>query len=268
MRTNDASAVAGRTEAGSKRPVGPVSDRTPLACAVSSGSGLVRPVGDRSYAARKSDAAQRREEFAGNPPNSPVGPVSDRTPWALAIPSGVGLRRPVEDRSYGLLEIGRRLRPRLQWTLAGLLAAMLLAGCGSHADSAVHADGDGHDHAAEAAPAAVFKAGRGLQLGATAAQFIGLATAEVAARDLPGAAGAPAIPEAALLRTVRGDFVFVANGGWYLRTPVQIGAVAGGWVEIRDGLYEGDTVVAQGARALWLAEIQAVNGGVSCTHGH
>jgi len=70
------------------------------------------------------------------------------------------------------------------------------------------------------------------------------------------------------LRTVRGEFVFVANGGWYLRTPVQTGAAAGGWVEIRDGLYEGDTVVAQGSRALWLAEIQAVNGGVSCTHGH
>ncbi len=152
--------------------------------------------------------------------------------------------------------------------LLGLLAASLFAGCGSHADSAAHADGDSHDHAAEAAPAVVFKAGRGLQLGATAAQFIGLATAEVAARDLPGAAGVPAVPESALLRTVRGEFVFVANGGWYLRTPVQIGAAAGGWVEIRDGLYEGDTVVAQGARALWLAEIQAVNGGVSCTHGH
>ncbi len=217
MRTNDASAVAGRTEAGSKRPVGPVSDRTPL---------------------------------------------------ARSIPSGAGLVRPVEDRSYGALGIGPGHRPRLQSFFVGLLAATLLAGCGSHADSAVHADGDGHDHAAEAAPAVLFKAGRGLQLGATAAQFIGLATAEVAARDLPGAAGAPAIPESALLRTVRGEFVFVANGGWYLRTPVQTGAVAGGWIEIRDGLYEGDTVVAQGARALWLAEIQAVNGGVSCTHGH
>ncbi len=156
----------------------------------------------------------------------------------------------------------------LNAVLVAALAAALLAGCGSHADSAAHADGDGHDHAAEAAPAVVFKAGRGLQLGATAAQFIGLATAEVAARDLPDAAGVPAVPEAALLRTVRGEFVFVANGGWYLRTPVRTGAAAGGWVEIRDGLYEGDTVVAHGARALWLAEIQAVNGGVSCTHGH
>ncbi len=158
---------------------------------------------------------------------------------------------------------GRGRRPRLQSVFVGLLTAALLAGCSSHAGSAGH-----DDHASEAAPAVVFKAGRGLQLGATAAQFIGLATAEVAARDLPGAAGAPAVPEAAVLRTVRGEFVFVANGGWYLRTPVQTGAASGGWVEIRDGLYEGDTVVAQGARALWLAEIQAVNGGVSCTHGH
>lgn len=184
------------------------------------------------------------------------------------IPSGAGLRRPVGDRSYLSLTIGRDHGPRLQSFLVGLLAATLLAGCGSHADSAAHDEHDGHEHAAEAALAVVFKAGRGLHLGATAAQFIGLATAEVAARDLPGAAGAPAIPESALLRTVRGEFVFVANGGWYLRTPVQTGAVAGGWIEIRDGLYEGDTVVAQGARALWLAEIQAVNGGVSCTHGH
>ena len=197
-----------------------------------------------------------------------VGPVFDRTRWTQAVPSGAGLVRPVRDRSYGLLEIGRRLRPRLQSTVVGLLAATLLTGCGSHADSAAHSDGDGHDHAAGAAPAVLFKAGRGLQLGATAAQFIGLATAEVAARDLPGAAGVPAVPETALLRTVRGEFVFVANGGWYLRTPVKTGAAAGGWVEISDGLYEGDTVVAQGARALWLAEIQAVNGGVSCTHGH
>ncbi len=150
--------------------------------------------------------------------------------------------------------------------LFGLFAVALLAGCGSHADSTSHADDDGHG--AEPAPAVVFKAGRGLQLGQTAAQFIGLATTEVAARDLPGATGVPAIPESALLHTVRGEFVFVANGDWFLRTPVEAGAAAEGWVEIRDGLYEGDVVVAGGARALWLAEIQAVNGGVSCTHGH
>ncbi len=169
----------------------------------------------------------------------------------------------------GFGEAGCRGQPPPQpHALIGLITATLLAGCGSQPESADHGAGDGHDHAAEAAPAVLFKAGRGLQLGATAVQFIGLATAEVAMRDLPGAAGAPAIPESALLRTVRGEFVFVANGGWYLRTPVRTGAAAGGWIEIRDGLYEGDTVVAQGARALWLAEIQAVNGGVSCTHGH
>ena len=156
----------------------------------------------------------------------------------------------------------------LSGALIASLAAALFAGCGSPSDSAAPVDGDGHAQHDEAVPAVVFKSGRGIQLGATAAQFIGLATAEVAARDLPDAAAVPAIPETALLRTVRGEFVFVANGGWYLRTPVRTGATAGGWVEIRDGLYEGDTVVANGARALWLAEIQAVNGGVSCTHGH
>ena len=150
--------------------------------------------------------------------------------------------------------------------LSVALVAALLAGCGSRPDSVAHADADGHG--AESAPAVVYKAGHGLQLNATAAQFIGLSTAEVATRDLPAAAGVPAIPDSALLRTVRGDFVFVANGDWLLRTPVTVGAVGAGWLEVKDGLYEGDTVVAQGTRALWLAEIQAVNGGVSCTHGH
>lgn len=46
------------------------------------------------------DAAQRGEEFAGSSPSSAVGPVSDRTRWARAVPSGAGLRRPVGDRSY------------------------------------------------------------------------------------------------------------------------------------------------------------------------
>ena len=76
------------------------------------------------------------------------------------------------------------------------------------------------------------------------------------------------LPAAALLRTVKGDFVFVANGDWYLRTPVQIGAAHGDWLEVTGGLYEGDTVVTQGANALWLAELSATNGGVGCADGH
>ncbi|MBK8477317.1 MAG: efflux RND transporter periplasmic adaptor subunit [Opitutaceae bacterium] len=158
------------------------------------------------------------------------------------------------------------MKPRFLSLVAAGAAIVFLTGCGSGNGASAHADAA--SHGAEPPPAVVFKAGRGLQLSPTAAAHIGLSTTEVATRDLPGAIGVPAIPASALLRTVRGDFVFVANGGWLLRTPVVVGAVDSGWVEVKDGLYEGDTVVALGTRALWLAEIQAVNGGVSCTHGH
>jgi hypothetical protein len=122
--------------------------------------------------------------------------------------------------------------------------------------------------APEPTPAAIFKAGRGLQLSPTGAAFIGLKTDAVTARDFGAARGVAAIPADALLRTAKGDFVFVANGGWFLRSPVKVGAREGAWLGVPEGLYEGDTVVVQGVRALWLAEIQAVNGGVGCADGH
>jgi hypothetical protein len=118
-----------------------------------------------------------------------------------------------------------------------------------------------------AAPAAEFKNGFGLQLSAEAQQRVGLALAEVETRAFPHGAVA-AVPADALLRTVRGDFVFVQNGDWLLRTPVTVGATHGGWIEIAEGLYEGDRLAVRGIRALWLAELQAVNGGVGCADGH
>lgn len=118
------------------------------------------------------------------------------------------------------------------------------------------------------APAAVYKAGRGLQFSPAAAQLFALKTGEVASRDFAKAKGVAAIPSDALLRTVKGDFVFVANGGWFLRTPVTVGASDGMWFEVKEGLYEGDSIVTHGTRALWLAELQAVNGGVGCADGH
>jgi multidrug efflux pump subunit AcrA (membrane-fusion protein) len=136
------------------------------------------------------------------------------------------------------------------------LLAAALTGC-----SPTHAEDD-HHHA-EAATAAHYKEGHGVQLSPGAAAFVGLATAEVGA-----ARTVPVIPAAALLRTVKGDFVYVANGNWYLRTPVTAGAAHGDRIEIRDGLYEGDVVVSAGVEALWLAELQAVNGGVGCADGH
>jgi hypothetical protein len=139
------------------------------------------------------------------------------------------------------------------------LTPLLFTGCGETHAAIDHASPD---------PATTYKEGYGLQISAAARAFIGLETGEVVARDFPEAPGAAAIPAEAVLVTARGDFVFVTNGEWLLRTPVELGATSEGWREVRGGLYEGDTIVTRGAHDLWLAEIQAVNGGVSCAHGH
>lgn len=144
-------------------------------------------------------------------------------------------------------------------TLALLAAA--LAGC-----SPTQAEDD-HHHP-ETATAAHYKEGHGVRLSPEAAAFVGLATAEVGEQPVGAAGTVPAIPATALLRTVKGDFVYVANGDWYLRTPVTAGTAQGNWIEIREGLYEGDVVVSAAVEALWLAELQAVNGGVGCADGH
>lgn len=134
--------------------------------------------------------------------------------------------------------------------LAAAAATLLLAtGCSySRADAPAH----------EPVPAAIYKAGHGLQLSPAAREFAGITTAEFDGR----------LPAAALLRTARGDFVFVVNGDWFLRTPVTVAAGNGPTYTLTNGLYEGDIVVTQGGSSLWLAEIQAVNGGVGCTDGH
>lgn len=124
------------------------------------------------------------------------------------------------------------------------------------------------DATTEPPPAATYKAGHGVQLTAKARLFAGLATAEVGTHAFAGSNANTAVPLSALLRTVRGDFIYVANGAWFLRTPVVTGAADATHVEIKDGLYEGDTIVIRGVRALSLAEIQALNGGVGCADGH
>lgn len=141
-----------------------------------------------------------------------------------------------------------------------LSLAFVLSGCGnSHAqDTAV----------AEPVPASVYKEGHGLQLTPAGRQFIGLATSEVVSHTFAGQGETTAIPATAVLRTIKGDFVYVANGEWFLRTPVTLGASDATHVEILDGLYEGDVVVVRGVSGLSLAEIQALNGGVGCADGH
>ncbi|MBI2497957.1 MAG: efflux RND transporter periplasmic adaptor subunit [Opitutae bacterium] len=131
-------------------------------------------------------------------------------------------------------------------------ALLVFSGCtDSHASA-------GNARTSDPAPAATYKAGRGLRLSEPALAFAGVATAEFTGR----------LPAAALLRTARGDFVYVANDGWLLRTPVNVDGGDGLSFAASDGLYEGDVVVVSGALALWLAEIQAVNGGVGCADGH
>lgn len=79
---------------------------------------------------------------------------------------------------------------------------------------------------------------------------------------------ATTIPASAVVESVRGDFVYAANGEAFLRTPVVLGSRQGDRVEVVDGLFEGDEIVAAGASNLWMIELQAVNGGKGCADGH
>ena len=72
------------------------------------------------------------------------------------------------------------------------------------------------------------------------------------------------VPETAVLRCADGCYVYAVNGLHLTRTPVKIGAVADGLVEIEDGLYAGDAVVRQGIENLWLVELSALKGGAPC----
>lgn len=134
--------------------------------------------------------------------------------------------------------------------LALVALAIVLTGCGGrHLDAHAHAD--------EPTPACSFKEGLGLELTPAGAAFIGLKTADFTSR----------LPHEALLRTAKGDFVYVVNGPRLLRTPVKVAADGTGW-SVDEGLYEGDQVAVAGVQGLWLAELQATNGGVGCAHGH
>ncbi|OYW74858.1 MAG: hypothetical protein B7Z37_15975 [Verrucomicrobia bacterium 12-59-8] len=86
-------------------------------------------------------------------------------------------------------------------------------------------------------------------------------------RAAPGEA-VTAIPRSALLKTAEGTFAYTINGPSYLRTPVKTGAMNEDLVEITDGLYAGDEIVTTPVMQLWLAELQVLRGGKSCTCGH
>ena len=69
------------------------------------------------------------------------------------------------------------------------------------------------------------------------------------------------VPRSALLDSAAGLFVYVVNGEFYLRTAVKVGARSADFIEITDGLYAGDSVVATPVEQLWLAELRLTKGG-------
>jgi hypothetical protein len=73
-----------------------------------------------------------------------------------------------------------------------------------------------------------------------------------------------AIPRPALLGNSEGLFAYTVSGEHFVRTAVQTGVSNEEFVEITDGLYAGDQVVAQPVLSLWLTELAAVKGGQAC----
>ena len=63
-------------------------------------------------------------------------------------------------------------------------------------------------------------------------------------------ADALAIPRTALLDDGSAPAVFTVRGGKAVRTELKLGYIDGEWVEVRDGLREGDSVVVAGKAAL------------------
>jgi hypothetical protein len=147
---------------------------------------------------------------------------------------------------------------RKQLCLAGLrcaaaaaLAVLASSGC---TRSSAHSD---EAPAASRETAATYNAARGLALNPLARDFVGIETADFAAG---------VVPASAVLRTIEGTFVYVENGGWFLRTRVTLGppAADGATFPVREGLYEGDRIVVRAVRSLWLAELHFLRAGQSC----
>jgi hypothetical protein len=87
----------------------------------------------------------------------------------------------------------------------------------------------------------------------------------VTARFVVGATNpVTAVPAAALLRTLQGDFVYVVNGNHFIRASVKVGRMNGEHAEVLDGLYVGDQVVLHPVMTLWMTELHHVNGGDAC----
>lgn len=69
------------------------------------------------------------------------------------------------------------------------------------------------------------------------------------------------VPDAAVLRTATGVFVYVQRGAHWSRTAVTTGARGGGFTAITAGLTTDDTVVTSAVEHLWLTELRLTKGG-------
>lgn len=79
-----------------------------------------------------------------------------------------------------------------------------------------------------------------------------------------GARTALVVPESAIVPGAAGAFVYTVNGEHFIRTLVKLGVAAHGGVEVTDGLYAGDVIVAKAVDSLWLIELCALKGGTPC----
>jgi hypothetical protein len=70
-----------------------------------------------------------------------------------------------------------------------------------------------------------------------------------------------AIPRSALLEASTGRYAFVQNGSFLLRTEIKTGAQTDDFVEVTEGLYEGDNIAVKPVEALYLIELRATKGG-------
>lgn len=73
-----------------------------------------------------------------------------------------------------------------------------------------------------------------------------------------------AIPHSARLKTSTGSFAFVKNGEFLLRTEIKTGIENEEWIEILEGLYEGDQLAIKPVEALYMIELRATKGGGHC----
>lgn len=69
------------------------------------------------------------------------------------------------------------------------------------------------------------------------------------------------VPDAAVLRTATGVFVYVQRGEHWSRTAVTTGARGDGFTAITDGLGASDTVATSAVEHLWLTELRLTKGG-------